>query len=160
MRSGMMPSFIHHSESLDNPPGPNGIGANGVGQSIFAKHPLAVRTASSIGRPAESIAAQKEAAGAIAQGKRVAKRTVAHSKLAFEVGTPQIIGRHRLHKGCPIRGAMALANTRLDQAFALEQLRRGASRRQQQLGLASFKPVEHLIRPPVRVKPAHSSDLG
>src|SRR5262245_1227079 len=135
------------------------IGANGFGQPKMAKRPLAIRTGLTVGGAAQGIAAQEETARAIAQGQWVAKLSITHPKLAFEVGAPQLIGRHRFSEGRAIGRAVALASTGFDQALTFEQLCRRAGRGQRQLGAMPLEPVEHLNRSPVAMAPTHAHDL-
>src|SRR5262245_25288093 len=135
------------------------VGANGLGQSIMAKRPLAIGAGLTIGGTPQGVATQKETARPIAQRKGVAKRPITHAKLTLEVGAPQLVGRNGLSEGRAIGRAVALASTGFDQALTFKQLGRATGRGQRQLGSMPLEPVEHFNRSPVAVAPTHAHDL-
>ena len=81
------------------------IGADGGRQAALAEQMLEGGNGGILADRVERLAQQQIAGGVVGDGERVAVLGVAEPELAFEIGTPEIVGRRPGGKaGCPGRG--------------------------------------------------------
>jgi hypothetical protein len=126
MRSGRMPSLIHHTLSRESRP--RAMEAKGtplsvrirVGKPNSQKSRPKTRLVPTKVVPAQALTAEQITAAAVLDGERVAVDAVEGLELALEVGAPDRVGLIEGRRGLARVGALAAASSLLDQAPSLE----------------------------------------
>jgi len=108
----------------------------------------------------KSFAEEQEARGVVGNGQRIAVLAIAEPELAFEIGTPKVIGRCAGGKGRAL-GAPARASLVGDEAMAVENGLDGTDRRNLHLPRQpADQQFPQLTRTPVRLVLFEPKDHG
>ena len=130
IRTGVMPSLIHHTDSLLKPPLANEANGGPLSDSKkragrIAEQPLQLAAAAFIVGH-QTTAAQQITAESVGHCQRVTNRPIAGAQPTLEIDAPDVIGRHnRWHPARRWRGPPA-PFTSLTEPSALQQVTDGA----------------------------------
>ena len=165
IRSGSMPSFIHHTAKRDNPANRAGsegravIGADRLRQAVLAERSLEDGLGALGVGLLHGLTAQQVAAAGIGESQRIDARAILGAAPAFEVAAPHPIGRVGRGEGRSIRIGTAPLLARDYQSFAAQQFAHRAHRRPRPIRLLTFQHRLQLSRPPAHVLVPQLHDL-
>src|SRR3954468_6950389 len=153
-----MPTWSHHTESVERPPAPVDPNGAPLSERIAWGRPMSLKTRSIAlltpgPRRIDDADLDEKAARRVAEGQRIAADPVAAPEPAFEVDRPFLVGRARRRHHLALRNRSATSTARLDQAFPLEDVADRRGRRPVDLRPLVPEPCFDLLRAEMR-KPA------
>ena len=164
MNSGMMPSFIHHTDSLVRPPAPREPNGAPLSQRIPERQAVLVKSPFETGLDAFDrrlgyLQLDEVPADTVRRRQRIDPSLIASAKPALEVRTPLVVGLRGRRAGPSLVERPAAPLHRRHQTSALED---GPDRRGRRPGDLGGPPIKHskkLARPQMRELPSGCDHL-
>jgi len=122
------------------------VGANGPRQPVGAEQTIEDRADAGAIRRQQALTPEQVARVLIGDRQRIAVDPIAGPELAFEIGRPQIVGVRRGRCHHTRMREYAAAAPLLHQAFARQEITRGADRRQVKGWMPRRQPLQEFFR--------------